>query len=118
MTEFFEGNVGSGTFAPRRKVTHKSARLSKAMANLTRKSDEDDDVQEIAPRKMVRKRKRPAALEVIKVESDEDEHPMQDKEARRSGTSSSDEDPPQKRKRKRGRSTKSGKRKLRKGYQR
>ena len=102
MTDFFEGNVGSGTFAPRRKVTHKSARLSKAMANLTRKSDEDDDVQEIAPRKITRKRKRPAAREVIKVESDEDEHPMQDNEAISSGESTSEEDRPQKRKGKRG----------------
>jgi len=85
------------------------------MANLRRKSDEDDDVQEIPPRKMARKRKRPAALEVIKVESDEDEHSMQDKEARRSGASSSYEDRPERRKgKRRSGSTKSGKRKLRK----
>lgn len=68
MTEFFEGAVGSGTFAPRKKVVHKSKRLTKAMANLKRAA-EDDDVQEIAPRKMPTKRRRP--VQTVKVESDE-----------------------------------------------
>jgi hypothetical protein len=112
MTEFFEGNVGSGTFAPRRKVTHKSKRLSKAMANLKRKGDEDDDVQEIAPRKMLTKRKRPAATEVIKVESDEEEHEMSDQDT--SSGSSSEEDRPKRRKvKRRVGAGKSGKRKIR-----
>ena len=71
LTEFFEGNVGSGTFAPRRKVVHRSKRLSKAMDNLRKQDHSDDDVQEISPRKMSTKRKRPA--EVIKIESDEEE---------------------------------------------
>ena len=70
MTEFFEGSVGSGTFAPRRKVTHRSKRLSKAMANLQHRNHSDDDVQEIAPRNMSTKRKRPK--DVIKIESDEE----------------------------------------------
>ena len=70
MTDFFEGNVGSGTFAPRRKVTHKSKRLSKAMANLRKRNFEDNnDVQEIAPRQMASKRKR-APMNVFKIESD------------------------------------------------
>ena len=43
------------------------------MANLQRQSHSDDDVQEIAPRKMSTKRKRPT--EVVKVESDEEVQP-------------------------------------------
>ena len=74
LTDFFEGSLGSGTFAPRRKVTHKSKRLSKAMANLRRQNAEDDeeDVQEIAPRQMASKRKR-KPVDVVKVESDDEE---------------------------------------------
>lgn len=53
------------------------------MANLQRQSHSDDDVQEIAPRKMSTKRKRPT--EVVKVESDEE---VQDVEE----DSSSDDD--------------------------
>lgn len=64
--------MGSGTFAPRRKVTHRSKRLTKAMANLRRQPGSDDDVQEISPRKMATKRKR-GPSEVVKVESDDEE---------------------------------------------
>jgi len=64
--------VGSGTFAPRRKVTHRSKRLTKAMASLRRQPGSDDDVQEISPRKMARKRRR-APSEVVKVESDDEQ---------------------------------------------
>lgn len=71
LTEYFEGTVGAGAFAPRRKVTHRSKRLSKAMTNLYRDNSSDDDVQEIAPRKMVTKRKR-KPTETFKVESDEE----------------------------------------------
>jgi hypothetical protein len=88
LTEFFEGAVGSGTFAPRRKVVHKSKRLTKAMANLKRAA-EDDDVQEIAPRKMPTKRRRPA--EVIKVESDEDEGETGDTSGSESSSSSEEQ---------------------------
>jgi len=76
LTEFFEGAVGSGTFAPRRKVTHKSKRMTKAMANLRRTAQSDDDVQEISPRKMTTKRRRPAQ-EIVKVESESDERMKQ-----------------------------------------
>ena len=72
MTEFFEGSVGSGTFAPRRKVMHKSKRMSQAMANLRRQETSDDDVQEIEPRPMVGKRKR-KPKEVVKVEDEDDD---------------------------------------------
>jgi hypothetical protein len=72
LTEFFEGAVGSGTFAPRRKVTHRSKRLSKAMANLRRAVGSDDDVQEISPRQMATKRKRPVQ-DIVKVESESDD---------------------------------------------
>jgi hypothetical protein len=71
LTEYFEGTVGSGSFAPRRKVTHRSKRLSKAMTNLRQRDSLDDDVQEIAPRKMATKRKREPA-EIVKVDSDEE----------------------------------------------
>jgi hypothetical protein len=71
LTEFFEGAVGSGTFAPRRKVTHRSKRLSKAMANL-RRAVGSDDVQEISPRQMATKRKRPVQ-DIVKVESESDD---------------------------------------------
>jgi hypothetical protein len=70
--------VGSGTFAPRRKVVHRSKRLSKAMANLKRKTGSDDDVQEIAPMRMSGKRKRKPSKEVIKIEDDEDLESGQD----------------------------------------
>jgi len=63
--------VGSGTFAPRRKVTHRSKRLTKAMQSLRRQPGSDDDVQEISPRKMATKRRR-APSEAIKVESDDE----------------------------------------------
>lgn len=88
MTEFFEGGIGSGTFAPRRKVTHKSKRMTKAMANLRRAAESDDDVQEISPREMSSKRKR-ARPDVVKVESDSDEE-MEEKQTEES--SSSDDD--------------------------
>jgi len=76
LTEFFEGSVGSGTFAPRRKVTHKSKRMTQAMANLRRRADSDDDVQEIFPRQMDSKRKRHAA-DVVKIESESDRETSQ-----------------------------------------
>ena len=88
MTDFFEGSIGSGTFAPRRKVTHKSKRMTKAMANLRRAADSDDDVQEISPRQMPSKRKR-ARPDVVKVESDSDE---EIKEKQMEESSSSDDD--------------------------
>ena len=92
MTEFFEGAVGSGTFAPRRKVTHRSKRLSKAMANLRKHGDDsDDDVQEIAPRPMVSKRKR-SRPEVIKIESDEDMGSENDDSAEEESSSDDDND--------------------------
>ena len=90
MTDFFEGNVGSGTFAPRRKVTHRSKRLSKAMANLQRQNHSDDDVQEIAPRKMSTKRKRPS--EVVKIESDGEAQTGLGDESTSDEDSSSDDD--------------------------
>ena len=40
------------------------------MANLRNQNHSDDDVQEISPRKMLTKRKRPS--EVVKIESDEE----------------------------------------------
>jgi hypothetical protein len=90
LTEFFEGSVGSGTFAPRRRVTHRSKRLSKAMANLQRQNHSDDDVQEIPPRKMLTKRKRPT--EVVKIESDEEIQPRLEDEATLIEDSSSSDD--------------------------
>jgi hypothetical protein len=89
---------------------HKSKRLTKAMANLKRVA-EDDDVQEIAPRKMPTKRRRPA--EVVKVESDEDEGEKGDT----TGSESSSEEEQVKRKGKGrggGGTRKPAKRKLRK----
>lgn len=78
MTDFFEGSVGSGTFAPRRKVTHRSKRLTEAMASLRREPSSEDDVQEISPRRMAAKRRR-APSEAIKIESDDDpEEEMKD----------------------------------------
>ena len=71
LTEYFEGAVGSGTSAPRRKVAHRSKRLSKAVANLRSRQDSDDAVQEIAPRRMKTKRKRPA-IETVKIEINEE----------------------------------------------
>lgn len=71
------GSVGSGTFAPRRKVTHRSKRLTKAMASLRRQPGSDDNVQEISPREMVTKRRR-APFEVIKIESDDDVEEMRE----------------------------------------
>lgn len=116
MTDFFEGNVGSGTFAPRKKVMHRSKRLSKAMASLKRTEDEDD-VKEIAPRKMATKRRRPAAMEVIKVESDDEERNMENKDISSNEDSSSEEEDQLKRKADRGgRSGQSKKRKIRKPY--
>ena len=93
MTDFFEGSVGSGTFAPRRKVTHKSKRLSKAMANLRRRNvdDDEDDVQEIAPRQMASKRKR-KPVDVVKVESDEEESGLGKETSSEEEESSSDDD--------------------------
>ena len=92
LTDYFEGSVGSGTFAPRRKVTHKSKRLSKAMENLRRRNveDDDDDVQEIAPRPVTSKRKR-KPVDVVKVESDEEEDTL-DKDTTSEEESSSDDD--------------------------
>jgi hypothetical protein len=90
LTEFFEGSVGSGTFAPRRKVAHRSKRLSKAMDNLRKQDHSDDDVQEISPRKMPTKRKRPS--EVIKIESDEEVEVGPGKDGSVEGDSSSDDD--------------------------
>ena len=91
MTEFFEGSVGSGTFAPRRKVTHRSKRLTKAMASLRRQLGSDDDVQEISPRKMATKRRR-APSEVIKVESDDElEEQMEDVTPMEESSSSDDD---------------------------
>ena len=86
MTDFFEGTTGSGTFAPRRKVTHRSKRITKAMENLRRAHDSDDDIQEIAPKEMNSKRKRNPP-ELIKIESDEEISGMS-----KSGQSSADED--------------------------
>lgn len=53
------------------------------MANLQRQSHSDDDVQEIAPREMSTKRKRPT--EAVKIESDEEVQDMDE-------DSSSDDD--------------------------
>lgn len=93
LTDFFEGSLGSGTFAPRRKVTHKSIRLSKAMANLRRRNvEDDDDVQEIAPRQMASKRKR-KPVDVVKVESDDEESELEkETSSEEEEESSSDDD--------------------------
>lgn len=96
LTDFFEGSLGSGTFAPRRKVTHKSKRLSKAMANLRRRNveddDDDDDVQEIAPRQMASKRKR-KPVDLVKVESDDEESGLgEETSSEEEAESSSDDD--------------------------
>jgi hypothetical protein len=94
LTDFFEGSLGSGTFAPRRKVTHKSKRLSKAMANLRRQNaeDDDEDVQEIAPRQMASKRKR-KPVDVVKVESDDEERELgKETSSEEEEESSSDDD--------------------------
>jgi len=85
--------VGSGTFAPRRKVTHKSKRLSKAMANLRKRNVEDngdDDVQEIAPRQMTSKRKR-KPVDLVKVESDDEDDTLKDTTSEEEESSSDDD---------------------------
>ena len=93
LTDFFEGSLGSGTFAPRRKVTHKSKRLSNAMANLRRRNvEDDDDAHEIAPRQMASKRKR-KPVDVVKVESDEEESELgKETSSEEEEESSSDDD--------------------------
>jgi hypothetical protein len=83
--------VGSGTFAPRRKVVHRSKRLSKAIANLTRKVDSNDDVQEIAPVRISGKRKRKSPKEVIKIEDDDDLESRQDSSTVEEESSSGDD---------------------------
>jgi hypothetical protein len=65
--------------------------MSKAMTNLKKTVVSDDDVQEISPRKMSAKRKR-AAVEVVKVESDDELESGNDDEAAEEQESSSDDD--------------------------